>query len=172
MTYCEGIGLAIGDKIRVLRDSKQKFFAVGDLLTLSEDDGTQQPWFRNQHNRVICFGLTGGHTDGDKGEGIGWIRLDESGEVKLSGYPPICAPAHDPVNKPSHYMLFPEQGIEFINVRDVLIERLKNFSPKQIDYWSRAFEYLARAGGKNGIEDIKKAKWYLDRLVATLEEQK
>lgn len=80
--------------------------------------------------------------------------------------------AHDPVNKPSHYMLFPEQGIEFIDVRDVLIERLKDFTPKQIDYWSRSFEYLARAGGKNGVEDIKKAKWYLDRLVATLEEQK
>lgn len=80
-------------------------------------------------------------------------------------------PAHDPVNKPSHYMLFPAQGIEFIDVRDVLIERLKDFSPKQIDYWSRAFEYLARAGGKNGVEDIKKAKWYLDRLVKTLEEK-
>jgi hypothetical protein len=80
--------------------------------------------------------------------------------------------SHDPVNKPSHYMLFPEQNIEFIDVRDVLIERLKDFSPKQIDYWSRAFEYLARAGGKNGVEDIKKAKWYLDRLVASLEEQK
>lgn len=97
--------------------------------------------------------------------------------VKYRIIPSIMAPAqeqptHDPVNKPSHYMLFPEQGIEFIDVRDVLIERLKDFGPKQIDYWSRAFEYLARAGGKNGIEDIKKAKWYLDRLVASLEEQK
>lgn len=78
--------------------------------------------------------------------------------------------AHDPVNRPSHYMLFPEHQIEFIDVRDVLIERLNGFTPRQIDYWSRAFEYLARAGGKNGVEDIKKAKWYLDRLVGTLEE--
>lgn len=100
-----------------------------------------------------------------------WTCSEDESDIRqyrLCGGVPI----HDPVNKPSHYMLFPEQGIEFIDVRDVLIERLKDFSPKQIDYWSRAFEYLARAGGKNGVEDIKKAKWYLDRLVATLEEQK
>jgi hypothetical protein len=99
----------------------------------------------------------------------GWVLMTaEEAEKHINR---TAQPTHDPVNKPNHYMLFPEQGIEFIDVRDVLIERLADFTPKQIDYWSRAFEYLARAGGKNGVEDIKKAKWYLDRLVKTLEEK-
>lgn len=101
---------------------------------------------------------------------------DDGGSCDIIAYRILGAkrpaePTHDPVNRPSHYMLFPEHQIEFIDVRDVLIERLNGFTPRQIDYWSRAFEYLARAGGKNGVEDIKKAKWYLDRLVTTLAEE-
>lgn len=34
-----------------------------------------------------------------------------------------------------------------------------------------AFKYIYRASRKNGIEDIKKAKWYLDKFIE-LEEQK
>lgn len=34
-----------------------------------------------------------------------------------------------------------------------------------------AFKYTYRASRKNGIEDVKKAKWYLDKFIE-LEEQK
>lgn len=159
MTYCEKIGLNIGDEIEVMQEGR--VFLVGERIRLVEDDDTAIPFFENSSGRRMAFALEESHIYGS--EGKAWKRIGAGTQPEQ--------PTHDPINKPSHYMLFPEQGIEFIDVRDVLIERLKDFGPKQIDYWSRAFEYLARAGGKNGVEDIKKAKWYLDRLVKTLEEK-
>lgn len=226
-TYCESIGLKVGDKIRVLE--ARRVFPEGAVITLVEDDGTEIPYFSDDAGIRKAFSL-GRDTGNYLPEGKGWERVVTSDEwiineglrdtcpeelreklievVSLAGstrtdygknfsywkrsdkhpaHPsavvkfriPVVqgvvetkpeVQAHDPVNRPSHYMLFPEHQIEFIDVRDVLIERLNGFTPRQIDYWSRAFEYLARAGGKNGVEDIKKAKWYLDRLVGTLEE--
>lgn len=36
---------------------------------------------------------------------------------------------------------------------------------------SNVIKYLWRYESKNGLEDVKKAKWYLDRLIKYLEEQ-
>lgn len=47
-----------------------------------------------------------------------------------------------------------------------------------IEDWNLGFhlgnvvKYVARATHKNGIEDLKKARWYLDRIIANLEEGK
>lgn len=76
--------------------------------------------------------------------------------------------AEDCVNSPSHYMLLP--GVEVKDVRAAILSKL----PKGIDYnavdeWSRAWEYLTRMWGKNGLEDAKKARVYLDWLIKTLE---
>ena len=80
-------------------------------------------------------------------------------------------PQHDPVNAPTHYMLIPEIGLELIHVRDVLLDKLDGeASARAIDYWSRSWEYMSRWMDKNGIEDLKKAQWYLNRLIEQLEE--
>jgi hypothetical protein len=77
---------------------------------------------------------------------------------------------HDPVEKPKHYMLFEEEGIE---VRDV-IERLVGKLPKtakplfSADY-VQMMQYLMRFMDKNGVEDLKKARWYLDKLIDAYE---
>jgi hypothetical protein len=36
--------------------------------------------------------------------------------------------------------------------------------------WQNAFKYLWRWPYKNGLEDLKKCRWYLDRLIEELEE--
>ena len=37
------------------------------------------------------------------------------------------------------------------------------------DCWSRSWEYLTRMWGKNGLEDAKKARFYLDRMIEKME---
>lgn len=58
---------------------------------------------------------------------------------------------NDPVNHPSHYISHPS-GIECIQ-----ITRWMNFN------LGNAIKYIWRAGNKgNALEDLKKARWYLD----------
>lgn len=68
----------------------------------------------------------------------------------------------DKVKKPEHYI-----GIDGLEVEEVL----RNFIPKYTDGYaahrvSSAVEYLLRSPGKNGLEDIKKARQNLDQLIA------
>jgi hypothetical protein len=66
-------------------------------------------------------------------------------------------PDHDAVNHPSHYNGHPS-GVECI----VIVEHM-NFCR------GNAIKYIWRAGEKgNEIEDLKKARWYLDREIERL----
>ena len=64
----------------------------------------------------------------------------------------------DNVNHPSHY----ETGnFECI---DVMIET--QGKEAVMDFCvCNAFKYIYRHNNKNGVEDIKKAKWYLDKYI-------
>ena len=58
---------------------------------------------------------------------------------------------NDPVNHPAHYTSHPS-GVECIEVT-----RWMNFN------LGNAIKYIWRAGNKgNALEDLKKARWYLD----------
>ena len=61
------------------------------------------------------------------------------------------------VNHPSHYH---PDGIEAI---DVIEDWKLGFCD------GNALKYIARWQHKGGIEDLKKARWYLDRLISYLE---
>lgn len=70
------------------------------------------------------------------------------------------APAHDPVNRPSHYTSHPS-GVECIT-----ITRHHNFNIGNV------IKYCWRAGLKGGapnVEDLKKAQWYLADEIRRLE---
>ena len=75
----------------------------------------------------------------------------------------------DIVNKPKHYMLFEEEGIE---VRDVIEKLVNKIPPVSKDYgglftadYVQLMQYLMRFMDKNGVEDLKKARWYLDKMI-------
>jgi hypothetical protein len=75
----------------------------------------------------------------------------------------------DMVNNPPHYDL---GGLQVIDIRDILLDRIQRsgvLDYKQTDYWSRSWEYLTRFMEKGGAEDLKKGKYYLDRLVNSLD---
>lgn len=76
----------------------------------------------------------------------------------------------DMVNHPSHYALLP--GVEVIDVRDAIFAKMPADVPHDVaDCWSRSWEYLTRMWGKNGLEDAKKARFYLNRLIDKMEQE-
>lgn len=68
----------------------------------------------------------------------------------------------DPVNRPAHYT---SGGIECIDAMQAAFgdEAVKDFC------LCNAFKYLWRHRNKNGVEDLKKARWYLNRLIREME---
>lgn len=75
---------------------------------------------------------------------------------------------HDNVNNPKHYQLLP--GVQVIDVRDAAFAQMPEGIPYDlVDCWSRSWEYLTRMWGKNQLEDAKKARWYLDRMIQKME---
>lgn len=68
----------------------------------------------------------------------------------------------DPVNHPAHYT---SGGIECIDAMQAAFgdEAVKDFC------LCNAFKYLWRHRNKNGVEDLKKACWYLNRLIREME---
>ncbi len=71
------------------------------------------------------------------------------------------APAEDPVNRPAHYT-------------DGKIEVIDYIEDKKLGFClGNAVKYISRAGKKDPskeIEDLKKAKWYIERRIKGLEE--
>ncbi len=83
---------------------------------------------------------------------------------------------YDVVAKPKHYMLFTEQGIEVRDVIEKLVSKLDDHVGIEIPYsplftadYVQMMQYLMRFMDKNGGEDLKKARWYLDKLIDSYE---
>lgn len=72
-------------------------------------------------------------------------------------------PNTDMVNHPSHYT---QGGIECI---DALKAATVSKTGIEAVCTANAIKYLWRYEEKNGIEDVKKARWYIDRLIEELE---
>lgn len=66
----------------------------------------------------------------------------------------------DLVNHPKHYTSHPS-GVECITVTEHM-----NFNV------GNAIKYLWRSDHKAGLEDLKKARWYVDREIQRLEKEK
>ena len=66
---------------------------------------------------------------------------------------------HDPVNHPVHYC---QGGIECIDAIQAAVSSLSG-----VEAWltGSAIKYLWRWKLKNGLEDLRKARFYLDRLI-------
>lgn len=103
-------------------------------------------------------------------EGDAWFVTDTANK----GY--------DLVNKPKHYMLFEKEGIEVRDVIEKLVLKIYNAfyedkgtildgkkAPMFDADYVQMMQYLMRFMDKNGVEDLKKAKWYLDKLIEAYE---
>ena len=72
----------------------------------------------------------------------------------------------DYVNHPPHYQS--SSGLETIDVIEAFTEDLTGF---EATHTGNVLKYICRWKSKNGLEDLKKARWYLDRLIAKLEKK-
>jgi hypothetical protein len=77
------------------------------------------------------------------------------------GEPPVVKQSltPDPVN-PLHYKQLPAETIDII---EAAIAKSPNNKAAGL-HW-QVLKYVLRCWFKNGIEDLKKARWYLDRLI-------
>lgn len=76
---------------------------------------------------------------------------------------------YDTVSKPKHYMLFEDEGIEVRDVLEKLVDKIDEarmpYSPLFSADYVQMMQYLMRFMDKNGVEDLKKARWYLDKMI-------
>ena len=70
---------------------------------------------------------------------------------------------NDVVNRPGHYR---QGGVECIEAIESSMSRdeFQGYLKGNIE------KYVWRYRYKNGLEDLRKARWYLDRLISALEE--
>lgn len=79
----------------------------------------------------------------------------------------------NPVTKPKHYMLFEKEGIEIRDVLKKLVDKLPTTTaPMFAADYVQAMQYGMRFMEKNGLEDLKKMRWYLDKLIEDYEQNK
>lgn len=84
------------------------------------------------------------------------------------------------ISKPKHYMLFDTDAVtgfaymhKGIEVRDVIKELVDKCYTENIPENASLFisdyvqllQYIMRFMDKNGVEDLKKARWYLDKMI-------
>jgi hypothetical protein len=89
---------------------------------------------------------------------------------------------YDTVNKPKHYMLFDQgdvtgyayamKGIEVRDVIEKLVDKLPPMQGMTVSDYVQMMQYLMRFMDKNGVEDLEKARWYLDKIIQSLEDLK
>lgn len=81
----------------------------------------------------------------------------------------------DMVNSPPHYVLFPEYGVEVRDVAQKLADKLlksKYNLPQNSLFMSdyvQMMYYGMRFMEKNGVEDLKKMQWYLQKVIDAYE---
>ena len=110
-----------------------------------EADETFQELMRAVNDRLITIN---GETFSDN------YVIKCKGNKGLSGY------KNDNINSPNHYVS--DNGIEVFDVQEAFIRELKGMSAS---YWCNVVKYILRFQKKNGVEDLKKARYYLDKLI-------
>lgn len=102
----------------------------------------------SEYNTLICI------------EDMSCWQLSENAKVDLLH---DAEPEHDAVNSPAHYT---SGGIECIDcIKAALGENFIGFLIGNV------FKYCYRYRNKNGLEDLKKAAWYLDRAIKEIEDE-
>ena len=71
------------------------------------------------------------------------------------------------VSHPSHYIS--ETGLEVIDVIEAFTFDLKGIEATDT---GNILKYMCRWKNKNGLQDLEKAKWYLDHLIDHVKELK
>lgn len=89
---------------------------------------------------------------------------DNGFKTKPSMFKPKQSEVDDVVNHPSHYQT--KSGLETIQVIEAFTEGLTGYEAVET---GNVLKYICRWKKKNGLQDLKKARWYLNRLIDNVE---
>lgn len=93
-----------------------------------------------------------------------WERIEEEDDAGWQGYDKIVYMKQDNVNHPNHYKTGGIETIDYI--------RAKLGDEGTVAYcMGNVMKYTSRWQDKNGLEDLKKAAWYLDYAINILEQE-
>lgn len=84
-------------------------------------------------------------------------------EPALGGMVTAIAPKDDSVNHPHHYT---QGGVECIDALDAAVT---GCPPDEAICVANVIKYVWRYTDKAPVESLKKARWYLDRLIGKVE---
>ena len=73
-------------------------------------------------------------------------------------------PKEDIINHPKHYKL--GNGLETIDIVEAVTVNLQGIEAVCV---GNVLKYVCRYSKKNGVEDLKKAQWYLNHLIEKME---
>lgn len=76
------------------------------------------------------------------------------------------APKFDPVSRPAHYNQGKVECIDAIEAATTGLTGIEAYCTGQV------IKYIWRWKYKNGVEDLEKCAWYLDRLIKHLKKEK
>lgn len=91
-----------------------------------------------------------------------FYRLEDIDNMMHSTY--TIKDEEDMVNHPGHYIS--ETGLETIDVIEAFTFDLKGIEATDT---GNVLKYMCRWKSKNGLEDLKKAQWYLNHLIEHVE---
>jgi hypothetical protein len=95
-------------------------------------------------------------------------------EEYMAGLNGMTKEDYNVISKPKHYMLFESEGIEVRHVIEKLVckfkeDELTELHPLFISDYVQLMQYLMRFMDKNGVEDLKKARVYLNWMIEAYE---
>ena len=131
----------VGDIVTVVDNCCGHGFAMGELIEIKRTNIFDEDYYAEDE------------------EGEGYFVIDQ--EISDVAFNTPCQDAPDMVNSPAHYGSGSIECIEYI--QDFLT------TEEFIGYLrGNIAKYLHRFRYKNGIEDLRKAEWYLNRLSQTM----
>lgn len=172
-----GIRKQVDEILANRRKAKQEVTATSDKP--HEQSASEEPK-QEQHTAMESQKLTQ-QTDQEKDE-LNLLRteldnmkaenqqLREELEKLRQQMPHIIEPpgnhtAHDPINHPAHYTAGKVECIEAIESATVGLTGGLAYCT------GAAIKYLWRWSRKNGLEDLQKARWYVDRLIQLVQDE-
>jgi hypothetical protein len=133
-----------------------KVVLVEDKIIINSKEYEAKEWFfetGKEYEATPLYLIKAEHT----GRGV---IVQQDGFVPVDNYK---VEEEDIINKPSHYT---QTGIEAIDYLKSTMskEAYQGFLEGNVKKYMHRFRF------KNGIEDLKKANWYLNKLIKELEE--
>lgn len=122
--------------------------------------------YRSDMTHVVDLNDDSMYIDTENGDICGWVKYDNILSISLVGHEGrFSDPATtDMVNHPQHYKS--KTGLETIDVIEAFTFDLKGIEATDT---GNILKYVCRWKSKNGLEDLKKARWYLDHLINHVE---